>query len=219
MSVSTQGTEKEKESHVGHRPDVQLYHDAVAPEAIGGKVEEMPKNYYMSMKFIGTMTATSLAQICGYVGWVLPANTLSLISAELGVSANTIWLAVAWQMGLTVGFLWVGRLSDIVSACIRPTLNHQLTWCRIVWSTLVLHLRLHHRSDRKHHRRRRSEPEHDPRRELLEWPGRWAATLLQRCHGRAGSDEKMRHVQHICAVHFSSIRRVWAADRKSFLSK
>ena len=64
-------------------------------------------------RFIGTLIATCLAQISGYLGWVLPANTLSLINLALGPSPNVIWLAVAWQAGFCVAFLWVGRLSDI----------------------------------------------------------------------------------------------------------
>jgi hypothetical protein len=126
MSVSTRGGAEKPTGHrVGHDPDVHLYHDAVAPEAIGGNAESLPKNYYMSFKFIGTLAATCLVQTCGYVGWVLPANTLSLIRAELGVNANTTWLAVAWQIGLTVGFLWVGMLLDIVrtDAHIRTRAN------------------------------------------------------------------------------------------------
>jgi hypothetical protein len=36
----------------------------------------MPKGYFMSPQFIGTVVATCTASICAYVGWVLPANTL-----------------------------------------------------------------------------------------------------------------------------------------------
>jgi MFS family permease len=66
-----------------------------------------------SPKFLGTLAATILADISGYLGWVLPANTISLIDAALGPDANSIWLAVSWEAGFAVGFLWVGRLSDI----------------------------------------------------------------------------------------------------------
>lgn len=47
-----------------------------------------------------------------YLGWVLPANTISLIVAELGDGGNSIWLAVSWQIGFTVGFLWIGRVRE-----------------------------------------------------------------------------------------------------------
>lgn len=96
-----------------HPTDIELHHDRVAPEAIGGMQQDLPTHYYRSPAFIGTLVATCLAQISGYLGWVLPANTLSLINLALGPSANVIWLAVSWQAGFAVGFLWVGRLSDI----------------------------------------------------------------------------------------------------------
>ncbi|KAK1045105.1 hypothetical protein LTR33_015222 [Friedmanniomyces endolithicus] len=98
--------------HAEHTTDIELHHDLVAPEALGGRQSELPRNYYRSPAFIGTLVATCLAQISGYLGWVLPANTLSLINLALGPSSN-IWLAVSWQAGFAVGFLWVGRLSDI----------------------------------------------------------------------------------------------------------
>ncbi|KAF7188023.1 Trichothecene efflux pump TRI12 [Pseudocercospora fuligena] len=93
--------------------EVTLHHDLISPEALG---QNLPKNYYTSPSFIGTLIATCLAQISGYLGWVLPANTISLIVAELdpnNTSGSSIWLAVSWQAGFAVGFLWVGRLSDI----------------------------------------------------------------------------------------------------------
>lgn len=90
----------------------RLHHDQVAPEAIGGLRSDLPANYYLSPRFLGTLVATCLAQISGYLGWVLPANTISLIVAELGDAGGqkSIWLAVGWQAGFAVGFLWVGRV-------------------------------------------------------------------------------------------------------------
>ena len=100
-----------QQPHHEHPADIELHHDRVAPEAIGGLEKDLPPNYYRSPAFIGTLVATCLAQISGYLGWVLPANTLSLINVALGPSANVIWLAVSWQAGFAVGLLCVGRLS------------------------------------------------------------------------------------------------------------
>lgn len=47
-----------------------------------------------------------------YLGWVLLANTLTIINAELGNSPNINWVATAWTLSSCVGFLF-GRLSDI----------------------------------------------------------------------------------------------------------
>jgi MFS family permease len=54
-----------------------------------------------------------LASICAYLGWVLPANTLLLINEDIGPSPNLNWVATAWTLGSGIGFLLVGRLSDI----------------------------------------------------------------------------------------------------------
>jgi len=48
---------RETAAHHMHTPpaDVALHHDAVAPEAIGGLYDEMPKGYYWSKDFVGTV--------------------------------------------------------------------------------------------------------------------------------------------------------------------
>ncbi|KAF2489135.1 fungal trichothecene efflux pump [Lophium mytilinum] len=86
---------------------------SLIPRAIGGDLASMPKGYYWSPGFIGTFAATCLAQVSGYLGWTLPANTISLVNEALGPSPNFVWLAVSWTAGFSVGFTLVGRLSDI----------------------------------------------------------------------------------------------------------
>ncbi|KAI1570818.1 trichothecene efflux pump [Pyrenophora tritici-repentis] len=90
-----------------------LHHDHVAEEALGGHRADLGKSYFTSFNFIGTVIATCLAQISGYLGWVLPANTLSLINASIGPSPNIIWVSISWTAGFAIGFTLVGRLSDI----------------------------------------------------------------------------------------------------------
>ncbi|KAH6622003.1 fungal trichothecene efflux pump [Boeremia exigua] len=93
--------------------NVELHHDRVAEEALGGRARDLGKSYFTSPGFVGTVVATCLAQISGYLGWVLPANTLALINAAIGPSPNITWVAISWTLGLAVGFTLVGRLSDI----------------------------------------------------------------------------------------------------------
>lgn len=50
--------------------------DLVDSHAIGGHVDDMPRGYFWTPQFIGTVVATCTASICAYLGWVLPANTL-----------------------------------------------------------------------------------------------------------------------------------------------
>ena len=44
-----------------------LHHDHVAQEALGGHTADLGKSYFTSINFIGTVVATCLAQISGYV--------------------------------------------------------------------------------------------------------------------------------------------------------
>ncbi|KAL4926323.1 trichothecene efflux pump [Aspergillus undulatus] len=81
--------------------------------AIGGEMEDMPKGYFRSLPFLGTVLAQCLGSIVAYMGWVLPSNTLTLINAELGNSPNINWVATVWTLSSCVGFLLIGRLSDI----------------------------------------------------------------------------------------------------------
>ncbi|KAK7421279.1 hypothetical protein QQZ08_009995 [Neonectria magnoliae] len=85
----------------------------VDKHALGGDFEDMPVGYYKSPQFLGTLAAQCLASIIAYLGWVLPANTLTLINADIGPSPNINWVATIWTMGSSIGFLLVGRLSDL----------------------------------------------------------------------------------------------------------
>jgi len=87
--------------------------DYVDSKAIGGDAENMPKGYFRSPQFIGTVAAQCTGSIVAYLGWVLPANTLALINADLGNSKDINWVATVWTLGSCIGFLIVGRLSDI----------------------------------------------------------------------------------------------------------
>ncbi|KFH46505.1 putative MFS-type transporter -like protein [Hapsidospora chrysogenum ATCC 11550] len=87
--------------------------DYVDDRAMGGELNGMPKGYYTSPQFIGTVAAQCFASICAYLGWVLPANTLPLINADIGNSTQINWAATIWTMGTSIGFLLVGRLSDL----------------------------------------------------------------------------------------------------------
>ena len=100
-----------------HKSRPELHHDHVAAEALGGHHVN-----YWSPNFIGTVVvsilmqfspsnmsvnilkASCLAQISGYLGWVLPANTLSLINAAIGPSPDIIWVCSEhnWRNALSV---------------------------------------------------------------------------------------------------------------------
>ncbi|KAF4989331.1 hypothetical protein FGRMN_9173 [Fusarium graminum] len=85
----------------------------VDTNALGVDLDRMPYGYYWSPQFLGTLVAQSLASICAYLGWVLPSNTLTLINADIGSSPQITWATTIWTMGSSIGFLMVGRLSDL----------------------------------------------------------------------------------------------------------
>ncbi|KAK8102197.1 hypothetical protein PG984_015343 [Apiospora sp. TS-2023a] len=87
--------------------------DYVSADVLGGEVTELPAGYFRSAQFIGTVVATCTGSICAYLSWVMPANTLSLINADLGPSPDIGWVGTAYLLGNSIGFLLVGRLSDI----------------------------------------------------------------------------------------------------------
>ena len=62
--------------HVVKKVHADGHVDLVDAHAIGGALEEMPKGYFWSIQFIGTVTAVFTGSICAYVGLVLLANTL-----------------------------------------------------------------------------------------------------------------------------------------------
>lgn len=57
--------------------------------------------------------AQCIASIVAYVGWVLPANTIAIIYADLGGHTAEQWATTIWGLGSCIGFLLVGRLSDM----------------------------------------------------------------------------------------------------------
>jgi MFS family permease len=82
----------------------------IAETALG---TNLPKHYYRSIGFIGTVVGLCLGNISNYAGWVLPANSLLIINNDIGPSGNITWVALAYTLGLSIGFLVVGRFSDI----------------------------------------------------------------------------------------------------------
>ena len=58
--------------------------DEVDPRAVGGEVDDLPKGYYLTPSFLGTVTAVAVGSMCHYLGFVLPASTMSVINQDIG---------------------------------------------------------------------------------------------------------------------------------------
>ena len=103
------------------------------------------------------MSRTMLAdpRTPGYSGFILPANTIGLIVAELGPSTHAIWLALSFQAGSAVGFLLLGRLSDIVSLLqnISTSSPRLRSNSKSVRTKMALYWLFDNGCGRQHHRR------------------------------------------------------------------
>ncbi|PLB35258.1 trichothecene efflux pump [Aspergillus candidus] len=97
-------------SRESNEPIIQNDTFAIKAEALGN---DLPPNYYRSIGFIGTIFAFCMSNISQFISFILPANMLTFIGQDIGPSPNLTWVSLAYSLGLSVGFLLVGRLSDI----------------------------------------------------------------------------------------------------------
>jgi MFS family permease len=68
---------------------------------------------YREVNFIGTYVAILLGCNASFAGFLMPITSLALIEAELGLSPNAVWVALAWILLSAISFVLLGRLSDI----------------------------------------------------------------------------------------------------------
>jgi hypothetical protein len=73
----------------------------------------LPKGYFRSSFFLGTMMATGLGLAAAVGGFGLAAPNLALINQEIGPDPNITWVGLVYPLTLAVGLILVGRLSDL----------------------------------------------------------------------------------------------------------
>jgi hypothetical protein len=83
--------------------DDVLGHDFTVDEA------QLPKGYFRSPLFIGSMLAISLSFACGVGGFALIAPILGIINADIGPDPNLIWTALTYTTTTGVCLILVGR--------------------------------------------------------------------------------------------------------------
>lgn len=66
----------------------------VAIDALGGTIHDLPKGYYLSKNFIGTLLGLCLGQTSCYFGFIMPANVLTIINDDLGPDPNYVWVSM-----------------------------------------------------------------------------------------------------------------------------
>ncbi|KAF2102444.1 MFS general substrate transporter [Rhizodiscina lignyota] len=74
---------------------------------------DMPKGYFFSPKFIGSMFAIGANLGSGTGAFALIAPILSFVNEDIGPDANLTWVAIAYLLASSIGFPFVGRLTDI----------------------------------------------------------------------------------------------------------
>jgi len=75
--------------------------------------DELPEGYFLSANFIGSMFAIGASFGCGVGSFGFVAPVLGLINADIGPDANLTWVALAYLLTSSIGFVIVGRLTDI----------------------------------------------------------------------------------------------------------
>ncbi|PMD55689.1 siderophore iron transporter [Hyaloscypha bicolor E] len=94
-------------------PTTEEAHDGADASAIGGQLQDLPTGYYRSPKFVGSIIGVILMANSLYLGFVLPANILSVIDADIGPDPNYLLISTAFTLTAGVGLTLVGRLGDI----------------------------------------------------------------------------------------------------------
>ncbi|KAH6679631.1 fungal trichothecene efflux pump [Halenospora varia] len=97
-------------------PAISEKHTVSDDEALHGFQSDessLPKGYYRSPFFVGTMFATGLGLSAGVGGFALAAPELGVINADIGPDGNLTWVSLVYTLTLAVGLLLVGRLSDL----------------------------------------------------------------------------------------------------------
>jgi hypothetical protein len=101
---------------VSHQEDVGKnvsYNDDEVTHGFSATQDTLPKEYYRSMNFIGTMVATSLGLASAVGGFGLAAPNLTFINNDIGPDKNIVWVSLVYTLTLAIGLILVGRLSDL----------------------------------------------------------------------------------------------------------
>ncbi|RFU33262.1 hypothetical protein B7463_g3049, partial [Scytalidium lignicola] len=73
----------------------------------------LPKGYFRSSFFLGSMLAIGLNLMGGVGGFALAAPLLTVINADIGPNLNITWVPLVFPLCLSVGLALVGRLTDL----------------------------------------------------------------------------------------------------------
>jgi hypothetical protein len=105
----------EKQATAIHGTSPSPSTDDVSSNIVGFEtdLDHLPKNYYYSPFFIGSMLATGFSLCCGVGAFGLAAPLLTIINEDLGPDKNFIWVSLIYNVTLSVCLVLVGKLSDV----------------------------------------------------------------------------------------------------------
>merc|ERR1711881_499123 len=76
-------------------------------------LDNIPRGYYYSPAFLGTMFATGIGLAAATGAFGLAAPMLGIINNDIGPDPNISWVSLIYPVTMAVGLLLVGRLSDL----------------------------------------------------------------------------------------------------------
>jgi hypothetical protein len=99
--------------------DSNYIHDINYENDLTGKIfsiedVDLPKGYFRSVYFWGSMFAIGLSLMCGVAGFSLVAPILTFVNEDIGPSPYLTWVALTYLLTGAVGLMIVGRLTGIV---------------------------------------------------------------------------------------------------------
>lgn len=104
--------------HSEHDRDDDLKKPATGEHDATGKIfsvddTSLPKGYFTSQYFLGSMLAIGLSVMCGVAGFSFIAPLLSFVNADIGPSDDLTWVALTYTLTGAVGLMIVGRLTGM----------------------------------------------------------------------------------------------------------
>ncbi len=72
---------------------------------------DLPKGYFVSLPFLGSMLAIGISFACGVGGFAFAAPILSYINADIGPDPNLLWVALTYTLTTGVCLILVGSES------------------------------------------------------------------------------------------------------------
>jgi MFS family permease len=79
----------------------------------GADSATLPRGYFSSPYFLGSMAACGMSLLGSVGGYALAAPILGIINADIGPDKNIAWVPLMFPVGLAVGQTLLGRVSDI----------------------------------------------------------------------------------------------------------